>query len=158
MTAPNSTTTARKSIKVQGTAYDSCLLTPQDMQLANGATRSEYGLNLGLSDEAAAEIERAIDDIQLAQWGHVSSDIISPVYDGAEIGITEPKAITLGSIYKPDIGAEIPDGTHIEIVINIRAYEGQYRHGVVTNLAKIFPAVSRKRFRPQHHDDGEVTA
>lgn len=155
MTSP---TTARKSIKVQGTAYDSCLLEPQDMQMAGGQIRSEYGLNLGLSDEAAAEIERAIDDVQLAQWGHVSDDIISPIYDGAEIGIEQSKAITLGTIYKPDITAEIPDGTQIEIVINIRAYEGAYRHGVVTNLAKIFPAVSRKRFRPQHHDDGEVTA
>lgn len=155
-----STPTVRKSIKVAGTAYDSCLTTPQDMQMANRTTRCEYGLNLGLTEDAAAEINRAIDDVQLEQWGHISEEIISPIYDGVELGIDEPKAITLGSIYKPDVTEEIPDGTHIEIVINIRAYEGTYRHGVVCNLAKIFPSVSRRRFvkNAAQIEASEVTA
>ena len=141
-----------KNLKIKGVAYDSCLLEPVTVTLGNGKQREEYGLTLGISEKTAALIEAEIENAQLEQWHHLDPDIISPIYDGEENDIPEPKAINLGTIYKPEnIDHEIADGTRCNAIINIRTYEGRYYNGVVVNLAKVFPADQHQAAGRRHN-------
>lgn len=137
ITYPTNNDIYSTTIRITGVAYDSCLTTPTETTLKNGKTRKEYGLNVGLDEATAKVIDDAVEQAQMAQWSHVSEAIMSPVYHGTEIGIPEPYAITLGTIYKPEDAEEIPDGTPIEVTVNVRTYEGEKRHGVLTNLVRV---------------------
>jgi hypothetical protein len=133
------------TIRFTGVAYDSCLTIPTETTLQNGKTRTEYGLNVGIDENTANMIAQEYEKAQIKKWEYVDDGIILPTYEGKEIGIPEPYAVTLGTIYKPSNRKEIPDGTPVDIIANIRTHQGEKRHGVLINLVKVRESQADKR-------------
>lgn len=140
----------KTTIKVSGHAYDVCLDEPTEIVTLSGSTRKEYGFNLGIDETTVARISRELDNLQLQRWGYVDADLDYPIYDGSEINIEEPKAITVGSKFQPRNWRDINEGDAVDAILELRVFNGRVRgdKGMAINLASVLPPrkIVKRRF------------